>query len=84
MKTWKTLPVRPMATNASIGAKGYYIRIQNDKDQMAIDVWGHDGSKEETLEMANKILNALNSNPYPDTEADGRVFCGKCGKIKTI
>ena len=24
------------------------------------------------------------SDPYPDTEADGFVFCGKCGKLKEV
>lgn len=24
------------------------------------------------------------ADAYPDTEADGYVFCGKCGKMKTI
>ena len=24
------------------------------------------------------------AEPYPDTEADGLVFCGKCGNLKGI
>jgi hypothetical protein len=24
------------------------------------------------------------SDPYPDNEAGGNVYCGKCGKMKTL
>jgi hypothetical protein len=32
---------------------------------------------------AEEIVRAFNRPDYPDTEADGFVFCGKCGKMNT-
>ena len=32
---------------------------------------------DELLEQPDKVANC-----YPDTEANGYVFCGKCGKMK--
>jgi len=31
-----------------------------------------------------KICKAFNRPDYFDTEADGFVFCGKCGKLKEL
>lgn len=32
---------------------------------------------------ASDYLKELERGEYPDTEADGYVFCGKCGKMKS-
>ena len=44
---------------------------------------------EEDAQFLQRIVDSLNSSPslasqeqYPDTKADGVVFCGKCGKKK--
>ncbi len=31
-----------------------------------------------------EICEAFNRPGHPDTEADGFVFCGKCGKLKEL
>jgi len=37
----------------------------------------------ERLGLVKKVLKEkVNLDVYPDTEADGIVFCGKCGKMK--
>lgn len=51
-------------------------------------IW-HSESDHDTSEDAAKRTAWLNGgtetkiDKYPDTEADGFVFCGKCGKLKT-
>ena len=34
---------------------------------------------EEISQLKDIIISLENKNAYPDTEADGVVFCGKCG-----
>jgi hypothetical protein len=35
----------------------------------------------EAINEAILMLNKTHIDQYPDTEADGYVFCGKCGKM---
>jgi hypothetical protein len=36
------------------------------------------------LNAMEKFASQFKAEQYPDTEADGYVFCGKCGKLKTL
>ena len=46
----------------------------------------HSESDHDTKEEAAKRVAYLNgkSDPYPDNEAGGYVYCGKCGRMKTL
>jgi hypothetical protein len=59
------------------------------KVQQTIDILGHpDYGKIVYIftleELANYIIEIIKKDQFPDTEADGFVFCGKCGKKKEI
>jgi hypothetical protein len=47
--------------------------------------WHSESDHNTKEEAANRVafLNGKNNDPYPDTEAGGYVFCGKCRKMKT-
>ena len=51
----------------------------NNTDQ-GFDDWWKDNKQEYHSQFEKKIPFDLAS--HPDTEADGYVFCGKCGKMK--
>ncbi len=42
------------------------------------------GHLKSIAQVMEEYSRSDNHDPYPDTEADGIVFCGKCGKMKEI
>ena len=57
--------------NAEIEAYDIYIR------KSIYDNW-----KKRKQKIQLNLINRFKKEAYSDTEADGIVFCGKCGKMK--
>jgi hypothetical protein len=55
-----------------------------------LDLWACGSCEKVRDGIAKEIASLIEQNKpkpvdkYPDTEADGYVFCGKCGKMKEI
>lgn len=55
------------------------LKIQNCNDNLREDR-ARKGAYVDCLTMIEELSLLIQS--YPDTDADGYVFCGKCGKMK--
>lgn len=69
-----------------------YVYIKSEPHLWTVGFYSPDGKWNSESDWDSKddaakrvaYLNGKSSDTYPDTEADGYVFCGKCGKMKTI
>jgi hypothetical protein len=55
---------------------GYRVRTNNQRGKETVF------TKSDMISFAESFAKESMKYAHPDTEADGYVFCGKCGKMK--
>lgn len=58
--------------------------IVDENNRIVAERPNHHDRNERGWPEGEEIIKAFNRPDYPDTEADGFVFCGKCGKMNTV
>jgi len=64
-----------------------YVYIQSEKTLWTVGFyyngkWNPESDWDTKEEASDRVAYLNGGNRYPDTDADGIVFCGKCGKMK--